>query len=189
MVFFVRGAGRFDGIWISGPQTLEELMPRKLRSGWILCAGFVVAISLAMTINAYVPADDSAEAQIRSVLEMQSAAWNRGDIDAFMEGYWRSPEVEFVGASGITRGWQAVHDRYRRNYPDGKAMGKLSFSNLEVHVDCPDGAFAIGNFQLEREKDRPSGVFTLNFRKFKEGWRVVADHTTGFTSPASAASH
>ena len=164
-------------------------MKRKVLFAWILCAGSVLAISLAVTINAHVQADDSAETQIRAVVDMQSAAWNRGDIEAFMEGYWKSPEIEFVGASGITRGWQAVLDRYRRGYPDGKAMGKLSFSNLEVHVVCPDAAFAIGNFQLEREKDRPGGVFTLNFRKFKEGWRIVADHTTGFPSPASAASH
>jgi ketosteroid isomerase-like protein len=164
-------------------------MKRKVLFAWILCAGSVLAISLAVTINAQVQADDSAETQIRAVVDMQSAAWNRGDIEAFMEGYWKSPEIEFVGASGITRGWQAVLDRYRRGYPDGKAMGKLSFSNLEVHVVCPDAAFAIGNFQLEREKDRPGGVFTLNFRKFKEGWRIVADHTTGFPSPASAASH
>jgi len=165
-------------------------MTRRVIFAWIMCIGFVFAFSFATTINPRVQADDeSAETQIRAVLDMQSAAWNRGDIDAFMEGYWKSPEVEFVGANGITRGWQAVLDRYRRNYPDGKAMGKLSFSNLEVHVGCPDGAFAIGNFQLEREMDRPSGVFTLNFRKFKEGWRIVADHTTGFPSPASAASH
>jgi ketosteroid isomerase-like protein len=163
-------------------------MPHKLRLTCILCVGFVFAILFRMSINARVPADESAEAQIRSVLDMQSAAWNRGDIDAFMEGYWKSPEIEFVGASGITRGWQAVLDRYRRNYPDAKAMGKLSFSNLEVHLLCPEAAFAIGNFQLEREKDRPSGVFTLNFRKFKEGWRIIADHTTGFAAPALATS-
>jgi ketosteroid isomerase-like protein len=169
---------------------VEAWMTSKARFSWTLWVGFIFLSLLAMTINGHLQAaDDSAEAQIRSVLDMQSAAWNRGDIDAFMEGYWKSPEIEFVGASGITRGWQAVLDRYRRNYPDGKAMGKLSFSNLEIHVVCPDAAFAIGNFQLEREKDRPRGVFTLNFRKFKEGWRIVADHTTGFPSPDSVASH
>src|SRR5579862_1694973 len=169
---------------------VEAWMTSKALLSWTLWVGFIFLSLLAMTVNARLQAaDDSAEAQIRSVLDMQSAAWNRVDIDTFMEGYWKSPEIEFVGASGITRGWQAVLDRYRRNYPDGKAMGKLSFSNLEIHVVCPDAAFAIGNFQLEREKDRPRGVFTLNFRKFKEGWRIVADHTTGFPSPDSVASH
>jgi ketosteroid isomerase-like protein len=129
------------------------------------------------------------EAQIRALLETQTAAWNRGDVDAFMTGYWKSEQTEFVGANGITRGWQAVHDRYIRNYPDAKAMGRLSFSKLEVHLVCGDAAYAIGQFQLEREHDRPAGIFTLNFRKFQEGWRIVADHTSAFPEAAAAGFH
>ncbi len=160
-------------------------MPRKLQLDWILWVGIAVLAALIVSARVHVSADISAEDQIHSVLEMQAAAWNRGDITAFMVGYWKSEETAFVASSGITRGWQAVLDRYRRNYPDGKAMGRLTFSNLEVHIVCPDAAFAIGNFQLEREKDRPTGIFTLNFRKFTEGWRIVADHTTGFPAPSS----
>jgi ketosteroid isomerase-like protein len=160
-------------------------MPRKLQLSWILWFGIAALAALFVSTHANAAPDGSAEEQIRSVLDMQSAAWNRGDIAAFMEGYWKSEETEFVGASGVTRGWQAVLDRYRKNYADGKAMGRLTFSNLELHIVCPDAAFAIGNFQLERGKDRLRGVFTLNFRKFKEGWRIVADHTTGFAAPAS----
>jgi ketosteroid isomerase-like protein len=125
-------------------------------------------------------AESSDEPQIRTLLQTQTDAWNRGDIDAFMAGYWKSEETAFVGASGVTRGWQAVLDRYKKNYPDRKAMGRLTFSGLEVHVVCSDAAFAIGEFHLERENDQPSGIFTLNFRKFPEGWRIVADHTTAF---------
>jgi ketosteroid isomerase-like protein len=124
-----------------------------------------------------------AEAQIRAVLDMQSAAWNRGDVDAFMEGYWKSEETEFLGANGLVRGWHAVLDRYRRNYPDRKAMGQLTFSDLEVHTVCADASYVIGQFHLERESDHPSGIFTLNFRKFPEGWRIVADHSTAFAAP------
>jgi ketosteroid isomerase-like protein len=120
------------------------------------------------------------DAQIRAVLDAQIAAWNRGDIDSFMSGYWKSDETEFIGANGITRGWQAVLDRYRRNYPDHQAMGQLSFANLEIHVTCADAAYVIGEFHLESEKDRPSGVFTLNFRRFSDGWRIVTDHTTAY---------
>jgi ketosteroid isomerase-like protein len=164
-------------------------MRRKLQLVGSLCIGFALLILFGTNTRGHAAAPDSSpEAQIRSVLEMQSAAWNRGELESFMQGYWKSEETEFVGASGITRGWQAVLDRYRRNYADRKAMGRLSFSNLEVHIVCPDAAFAIGNFQLEREKDRPAGIFTLNFRKFKEGWRIVADHTTGFATPDSAGS-
>jgi ketosteroid isomerase-like protein len=162
-------------------------MPRRMQLAFILC--IVVPILSGFGLRLSATPDASNEAQIRSVLDMQTAAWNRGDIDTFMTGYWNSEETEFVGASGITRGWQAVLDRYRRNYPDGKAMGSLTFSNLEIHVVCPDSAFVIGEFQLDREKDRPAGIFTLNFRKFAEGWRIVADHTTGFPASSSAGSH
>ncbi|HEV2206536.1 MAG TPA: nuclear transport factor 2 family protein [Candidatus Acidoferrales bacterium] len=130
------------------------------------------------------PADVADEAQIRGVLETQEAAWNRGDIDAFMKYYWRSSKTLFIGANGVTRGWQAVLDRYHRAYPDRKAMGRLTFSNIEIEQDCPRAAVVIGEYHLQREKDNPSGVFTLNFRKFPEGWRIVVDHTTAFSAPA-----
>src|ERR1700735_1479722 len=162
-------------------------MRYKPQLGLVLC---VVTVLLSASSGARLGATQqpTAEVQIRSVLDMQTAAWNRGDLDTFMTGYWKSEETEFVGASGISRGWQAVLDRYRRNYPDAKAMGRLTFSNLEVHVVGREYAVVIGEFKLEREKDQPSGVFTLNFRKFTEGWRIVADHTTGYPAPASTAS-
>jgi len=129
--------------------------------------------------------ESTPEGEIRTLLTMQTEAWNRGDIDGFMEGYWKSDQTEFVGAKGVSRGWQALLDRYRRDYPDQKAMGHLSFANLEVHVVCADGAYAIGEFHLQRENDQPAGVFTLYFRKFPEGWRIVVDHTTAFPSTSS----
>jgi ketosteroid isomerase-like protein len=149
--------------------------------GILVCAGAIARADAAPEVTA--------EAQIRALLEAQTMAWNQGDVEGFMAGYWKSEETEFVGASGVTRGWQAVLDRYRERYPDRKAMGQLTFSNLEVHVVCAEAAFAIGQFQLEREKDKPAGVFTLNFRKFPEGWRIVADHTTAFPAPAGASAH
>jgi ketosteroid isomerase-like protein len=133
--------------------------------------------------------EPSDETQIRSLLQAQTDAWNRGDIDEFMAGYWKSDKTAFVGANGITRGWQSVLDRYKKNYPDRKAMGQLTLSALEVHVVCPDAAFAIGQYQLEREKDKPSGIFTLNFQKFPEGWRIIVDHTTAFASPVPSSAH
>jgi ketosteroid isomerase-like protein len=124
----------------------------------------------------------SAEGPIRAVLAQQTDAWNRADIDAFMAGYWKSDKTLFIGANGVVRGWEAVLARYHRSYPDRKAMGHLRFSNLEVHMECADAAFVVGEFHLEREKDNPAGVFTLNFRRFPEGWRIVADHTTAFAA-------
>ncbi len=124
-----------------------------------------------------------AEAGIRAVLDAQVAAWNRGDLEAFMAGYWKSDRTAFVGSSGILRGWQAVLDRYRRSYPDRAAMGRLTFSDLEITVLAPDAALVLGRWQLERAADRPGGVFTLVARKFPEGWRIIHDHTSAIAPP------
>ncbi len=124
----------------------------------------------------------NAEAEIRAVLDAQAQAWNRGDVDAFMEGYWKSEKTEFVGSEGLFRGWQAVLERYHKAYPGRQAMGRLTFSGLEITLLAPDAALVLGNWQLEREHDRPGGVFTLVFRKFPEGWRIIHDHTSVVTT-------
>lgn len=128
----------------------------------------------------------SSESQIRAVLTEQVAAWNNGDIEAFMQGYWKSPRTLFVGANGVMRGWQAVLERYQRSYPNRAAMGHLTFSNLEIQQECARAALVIGEYHLQREKDHPSGVFTLSFRRFPEGWRIVVDHTTAFAAATGA---
>ena len=148
----------------------------------ISLALFLAFVSLSISAPQLAMTETSAESQICAVLEKQAMAWNQGDIDRFMAGYWKSEETLFVSANGITRGWQSVLDRYRRAYPDRKAMGHLTFSNLEIHIVCSGAAFIVGQYQLEREKDRPAGIFTLNFRRFPVGWRIVADHTTAFAS-------
>jgi uncharacterized protein (TIGR02246 family) len=163
------------------------MMPRVMRAGSLLVLSILVCANAIARVSA--APEVAAEAQIRALLEAQTMAWNQGDVEGFMAGYWKSEDTEFVGASGVTRGWQAVLERYRKGYPDRKAMGRLTFSNLEVHVVCPEAAFAIGQFQLEREQDKPAGVFTLNFRKFPEGWRIVADHTTPFPAAVGGSAH
>lgn len=120
-----------------------------------------------------------AAAEIIKVLEEQDAAWNRGDIVAFVNYYWKSGGLTFSGSNGVTRGWDGLLARYRRSYPDRAAMGKLSFSDLEIRTVAPDAALVLGRWRLDREKDTPGGVFTLVLRKFPEGWRVVHDHTSG----------
>jgi uncharacterized protein (TIGR02246 family) len=115
---------------------------------------------------------------IRAVLDAQMTAWNQGDINAFMDGYWKSDSTAFVDSSGILRGWQAVLDRYHKSYPNRQAMGTLTFSHLEITVLSPAAALVMGHWQLERELGKPGGVFTLVFRKFPEGWRIINDHTS-----------
>src|SRR5690242_14462528 len=129
------------------------------------------------------PSAGSAEKAIRAVLDAQTAAWNRGDVDSFMTSYWKSERTEFVGSSGIFRGWQAVLERYRKTYPDRRAMGTVTFSDLEVTMLSSSSALVVGKYHLVRESDHPEGVFTLIFRKFPEGWRIINDHTTAFPKP------
>lgn len=108
----------------------------------------------------------------------QSAAWNRGDLEGFMEGYWRSEKLMFVSGDKVTYGWQQTLDNYKRSYSTREAMGRLTFSDLKIDLISKDAAFVVGSWSLAREKDNPKGKFTLLFRKFKEGWRIVADHSS-----------
>lgn len=116
--------------------------------------------------------------EIRSLLDRQATDWNRGDLDGFLTGYWNSDQTAFVGSQGILHGWQALLERYRKSYPDRKAMGTLAFSGLEITVLCPDAALVLGKWHLEREAGPVGGVFSLVLRRFPEGWRVIADHTS-----------
>src|SRR5437764_152451 len=115
---------------------------------------------------------------IRAVLDAQAAAWNRGDIESYMNGYDRSPKTEFVGADSITRGWQDVLDRYKKRYDTREKMGTLAFSDLEITMLSSDAALVLGRWRLKRANDEPHGTFTLLFRKRKAGWRIVHDHSS-----------
>lgn len=153
------------------------------RNGSVMLGGLlalaVLWIGLAeQPVTTASAAPQSAEPAIRAVLDEQAAAWNRGDVAGYMQGYWKSEQMTFSGASGVTRGWQAVFDRYRTRYPDRKAMGQLAFSEIEITMLGPDAAMVLGRWQLERETDRPGGVFTLVARRLPEGWRVIHDHTS-----------
>lgn len=115
--------------------------------------------------------------EIRAVMERQASDWNSGDIDGFMKGYWNSDKLVFV-SSRVTRGWQPTLDNYKKSYPNRAAMGTLTFSDLEITVLSKDSAVVLGSWSLKREKDNPGGKFTLIFRKFKDGWKIIHDHTS-----------
>jgi beta-aspartyl-peptidase (threonine type) len=119
-----------------------------------------------------------AVADILGVMDAQVAAWNRGDIEGFMKGYWNSPKLAFVSGDNITRGWQSTLDRYKKNYDSKAKMGTLEFREVEVNVLSPDAAVVLGSWHLAREKDEPHGKFSLVFRKMADGWRIVIDHTS-----------
>jgi uncharacterized protein (TIGR02246 family) len=117
-------------------------------------------------------------AAVRAVVDAQRDAWNRGDIAGYMDGYARSEDTVFVSGDNVTRGWQTVLDRYQKNYDSRDKMGTLTFSDLEITAIGNDAAIALGRWHLQRAKDEPHGRFTLVFRKTKQGWKIVHDHTS-----------
>jgi beta-aspartyl-peptidase (threonine type) len=121
---------------------------------------------------------DKDRAAILHLVNDQQAAWNRGDVDAFMSAYWRSPDVTFSGTSGIVRGWDALLARYKKSYADREAMGQLEFSQLEFRSLGPDAFLLLGHWHLARTKGDVGGVFSLLWQRFPEGWRIVHDHTS-----------
>jgi Ketosteroid isomerase homolog len=139
---------------------------------------FLVAAILRSTSLSAQSSRPDITLEISAVLKMQQDAWNRGDIDAFMDGYSRSDETLFVSADDVTRGWQKVLDRYKKKYADRAEMGTLTFSSLEITPLSNDSAVALGSWKLNRANDQPHGRFTLIFRRFPEGWRIVHDHTS-----------
>lgn len=116
---------------------------------------------------------------IKKVMAEQEVAWNNGDIDEFMEGYWKSDELKFVGANGVVKGWQSTLDRYHKSYPDRATMGILSFDIQEVEFFSKKSAWVLGKWSLVRpEKGDIGGYFTLIFKKIGKKWVIVSDHTS-----------
>ena len=156
---------------------------------WVWAAG---ALALALSLIGQrrliaKPAEgrDGDRQAISAVLNAQQTAWNRGDVDAFLVGYWHSPELTFSGSSGVARGWDGVLTRYKKNYPDRAAMGQLDFSDLEFRFLGPDAALVLGRWHLKRETDDLGGVFTLVWQRFPEGWKIIHDHTSAVAAPKS----
>jgi ketosteroid isomerase-like protein len=115
---------------------------------------------------------------IRLVLDQQAAAWNNGDIDGYMQGYWKSDSLLFTSEGNVQRGWKATLEKYRKSYESKDRMGVLLFSDLEVHILSDNSGWVFGRWELRRKDDRPHGVFTLVLKKFVDGWRIVHDHTS-----------
>jgi ketosteroid isomerase-like protein len=130
--------------------------------------------------------DGGSEAAVRALLVEQQEAWNRGDLDSFMSGYWNSPELVFTSGGQVQRGFRTVLERYRQTYgTDRAAMGRLAFSDLEVYGLGTSAAWALGRWTLELEDRRLGGIFTLVLQRFPEGWRIVHDHTSSGKEPAA----
>ena len=125
----------------------------------------------------------SQEQEIRNVLQEQQNAWNAGDIKTFMQGYLNSDSLRFVGSGGEVRGWQPTLERYSAAYPDRQSMGVLSFDLREIRMLDSRHAMIFGAYTLERDGDRPSGLFTLIAERTRDGWRIIHDHTSADAKP------
>ena len=145
---------------------------------------FAALVAVAAVVYGYQKAaprsrkeDANAEA-VRAVIEAQAAAWNRGDVEGYMEGYAKEDTTTFVSGDNITRGWQTVLERYKARYDTRAKMGTLAFTELEIKPLSEFYFIATGRWQLTRETDTPHGRFTLIFRRTNAGGRIVHDHTS-----------
>lgn len=118
------------------------------------------------------------QGSILRVLNNQVEAWNKGDIDGFMGGYWRSSETLFISGDDIMRGWAEVRDRYKRRYGSRELMGMLNFSDIQIGPLFKDSAVVTGSWHLKRNMDAPHGKFTLIFRLIEKEWKIICDSTT-----------
>jgi len=133
-------------------------------------------ISVAFT--GFIQAQSKDEKDVRQLLTEQDAAWNRGDIEGFMKGYWLSDSLMFIGKSGITYGWQKTMENYKNRYPDTAAMGKLNFEYIEMKQLSENYFFVVGKWHLTRTIGNLNGAFTLLLRKINNTWVIVKDHSS-----------
>jgi ketosteroid isomerase-like protein len=118
------------------------------------------------------------ELAIRNLLNEQTIAWNRGDIEGFMKGYWQNDSLMFIGKSGVTYGWQNTLNNYKKGYPDTAAMGKLNFELIQVKRLSAIYFYIVGKWHLQRTIGDVQGHFNLLFRKVKNQWVIIADHSS-----------
>ncbi|MEE9440160.1 MAG: nuclear transport factor 2 family protein [Saprospiraceae bacterium] len=122
--------------------------------------------------------NSTAETDIRAVLSMQEDAWNTGNITKFMDGYWKSEQLSFIGSKGVTKGWETTLENYKRGYPNKTIMGQLTFDILSMNRISNEAYLVIGKYTLKREIDQPSGIFTLVWKLINGKWVIISDHTS-----------
>ena len=154
-------------------------MPIRRRSHFLI-AGAHALVVLGLVPGLVRAADEAEAAAVRQLLDTQVEAWNHKDLDGFLDGYWRSPDVVFQSGADRSDGFETLRARYYKKYKaEGREMGQLVFSGVEVVLLGPDSALARGRWQLTMpDGKRPGGLFTLILRKRPEGWRIVHDHTS-----------
>jgi ketosteroid isomerase-like protein len=135
----------------------------------------ITVLCLFISVQSFSQSDDTT---IRGILRQQTEAWNRGDIDQFMKGYWQNDSLMFIGKSGVTYGWQNTLNNYKKGYPDTAAMGKLNFNILIVKKISPEYYNVVGKWHLKRSIGDLQGHYTLLFRKVDGQWVIIQDHSS-----------
>ena len=138
---------------------------------------FISALFVA-SCNENKPIQSDAIGQIQHVMDRQQEAWNQGDLEDYMNGYWKSDSLRFIGKRGITYGWQPTLDNYKKGYPNADAMGRLQFTNLSMELTGDSSAYVIGKWQLYRSTDTLSGHYSLLWKCMGSQWLIVADHSS-----------
>jgi ketosteroid isomerase-like protein len=118
------------------------------------------------------------ETEIRNIMAEQEACWNNGDLECYMQGYWKSNELVFVGSGGPRYGWQVTLNNYKSSYPTPAAMGTLKFDILKLQPIGKKNYLVIGKWSLKRERDNPQGHFSLVWEKINGKWKIIADHSS-----------
>lgn len=143
---------------------------------------YIFTLFLFTLISSFMPVHaqpDKAVKEVKALLHQQSEDWNKGDLEAFMQGYWKSDKLQFIGSRGVTYGWQQTLDNYKKGYPDKATMGQLSFDLIDVTKQSRNVVSVTGKFMLAREKmDDANGHFLLIVKKIKGKWLIIADHTS-----------
>ena len=133
---------------------------------------------LLLAVSVFGYSQDKNEAAIRKLLADQTKAWNKGDIEGFMESYWKSDSMMFIGKSGVNRGWQKTLENYKKGYPDTTAMGKLSFDIIQIKRLSDEYYYVVGKWMLARTIGDLSGHYNLLLRKINGNWYIIADHSS-----------
>ena len=151
-----------------------------MKNSLYLIFGLSLAYFTACTPKHTPQSTADAKKEIRKVLEEQSTCWTRGDLECYMQGYWKSDSLLFIGSRGLTYGWQQTLENYKRGYPDASAMGKLTFDLKEMQQLSPETMLVVGKWHLKREiaAGDLQGHFSVIFRKFSDGWKIIADHSS-----------
>lgn len=135
-------------------------------------------IVLFLSFSFFVHAQNKEEKAIQLLLAAQTESWNRGDIEGFMQTYWNSDSLMFIGKTGVDFGWQETFNHYKKGYPDTTAMGKLSFDIIQIKKLSPEYFYVVGKWMLKRTIGDVSGHYDLLLRKIKGKWFIIADHSS-----------